>query len=556
MSRIHYNKRRDFLKGAACMAASGAASTFVPQLSMMGTALAQSTLTGYKALVCIYLSGGNDSWNLLIPGDNTTNIPVSGRSPLSGFSPTPYGWYVTSRGGQFSGNASALGLVRPGSPDPGNAFLPPALGILGDQYGLNPAVPELQQLFNSGRLSFMANVGPLVEPLRRQGINNFRRPPQLYSHNDQTSLWQLGNGRAPGDPNGWGGRMAGRLLGTPPASGLAPCISIAGQSKFLVGDYPSGQNLFPYRMSTNASSPSVTLGNYSGTGNNSAGDRRRAALQELLDATYPQAFTGAYGDILDRSLDLASSVNGAIGGLNSGTTYAAFNTAVNAIPNTGLGNQLRQVARMIAVSRLSGSAIQANRQVFYVSTGGYDTHGGQIPAARPNNGVWSGHQGLLQQVAQAMKGFNDALDVLNGIAGYAGVRNEVVTFTMSEFSRTINSNGNGTDHAWGALQMVMGAPVSAGGPLQGGQIFGRYPLQLLNRTYPGANADLLGESFNRGEFLPTMAVEQMSATMARWMGVSDADLPLLFPNINTFASAHPNQAVMAYNSRTVPFLSF
>lgn len=555
MSRIHYNKRRDFLKGAACMAASGAASTFVPQLSMMGTALAQSAPTGYKALVCIYLSGGNDSWNLLIPGDNTTNIPVVGRNPLSGFSPTPYGWYVTSRGGQFSGNASALGLVRPGSPDPGTAFLPPALGILGDQYGLNPAVPELQQLFNSGRLSFMANVGPLVEPLRRQGINSFRRPPQLYSHNDQTSLWQLGNGRAPGDPNGWGGRMAGRLLGTPPANGLAPCISISGQSKFLVGSYPSGQNLFPYRMSTSATSPSVTLGNYSGTANNSAGDRRRAALQELLDATYPQAFTGAYGDILDRSLGLASTVNSAIASLTSGTTYAAFNTAVNAIPNTGLGNQLRQVARMIAVSRLSGGSIQANRQVFYVSTGGYDTHGGQIPASRPTNGVWAGHQGLLQQVAQAMNGFNNALEALNGISGYAGVRNEVVTFTMSEFSRTINSNGNGTDHAWGALQMVMGAPASAGGPLQGGQIFGRYPLQLLNRTYPGAAPDVLGESFNRGEFLPTMAVEQMSATMARWMGVSEADLPLIFPNINTFASAHPNQAVMAYNSRTVPFLN-
>lgn len=554
MSRIHYNKRRDFLKGAACMAASGAASTFVPQLSMMGTALAQSAPTGYKALVCIYLSGGNDSWNLLIPGDNTTNIPVSGRSPLSGFSPTPYGWYVTSRGGQFSGNPAALGLTPPGSPDAGNAFLPPALGILGNQYGLNPAVPELQELFNSGRLSFMANVGPLVEPLRRQGINNFRRPPQLYSHNDQTSLWQLGSGRNPSSPNGWGGRVAGRLLGVPPANGLAPCISIAGQARFLVGEYPNGQNLFPYRMSTNATTPSVTLNNYSGgTG---AGDRRRAALQEMLDATYPQAFTGAYGDILDRSLGLASTVNSAISGLGSNPAYANFIAAVNAIPTTGIGNQLRQVARMIAASRFGQGSIQANRQVFYVSTGGYDTHGGQIPASRPNaQGVWAGHQGLLQQVARAMKGFNDAMEALNGVSGYNGVRNEVVTFTMSEFSRTINSNGNGTDHGWGAVQMVMGAPASQGGPLLGGQIFGRYPLQLLNRTYPGA-IDNLGECFNRGEFIPSMAVEQMSATLARWMGVSNADLPLIFPNIDTFASAHPNQVAMAYNSRTVPFLNF
>jgi uncharacterized protein (DUF1501 family) len=164
MSRIHFDKRRDFLKGAACMAASGAASTFVPQLSMMGTALAGTAPTGYKALVCIYLSGGNDSWNLLIPGDDSTNIPVAGRSPLSGFNPTPYGWYATSRGGLFQGTADRLGMVKPGGVDPGNTFLPPALGILGNQYGLNPAVPELQTLFNQGKLTFVANVGPLVEP--------------------------------------------------------------------------------------------------------------------------------------------------------------------------------------------------------------------------------------------------------------------------------------------------------------------------------------------------------------------------------------------------------
>ena len=192
MSRIHFQKRRAFLRGAAALTASGAASSFVPQLSLMGSALAQGAPTGYKALVCIYLSGGNDSWNLLIPGDDTTNIPVEGRSPRSGFNPTPYGWYVTSRGGLHDGNASALGLIKPGGSDPGTQFLPPALGILGNQYGLNPAVPELQSLFNSGRLAFLANVGPLVEPLRRSTFNSFRRPPQLYSHNDQTSLWQIG----------------------------------------------------------------------------------------------------------------------------------------------------------------------------------------------------------------------------------------------------------------------------------------------------------------------------------------------------------------------------
>jgi uncharacterized protein (DUF1501 family) len=550
MSRIHFEKRRDFLKGAACFAASGAASTFVPQLSMMGTALAQSA-TGYKALVCVYLDGGNDAWNLLIPVDNSTQIPVSGRNPLSGFQPTPYGWYVTSRGGQFQGNPSALALLPPGN-DPGAPFLPPSVGLNGGQYAVNPACPELASLYNAGRLSFVANVGPLVEPLRRQGFNNFKRPPQLYSHNDQTSLWQIGGGSSSTDPNGWGGRVAGTVLGTSPASGLSPCISITGQTRFLVGEYSGGQTVFPYRLSTSGTNPATSLNNYNS--GDPAGSKRREVLEALMNSTYPQAFSNEYGDIVDRSLNLSTTVNQAISSLASNAAFSAFITAVNAIPNSGLGQQLRQVARMIAVSRFGSPqfpSIQANRQIYFVRTGGYDTHDGQIPASRPNNNVWAGHQGLLQQVSQAMNAFYNALNALNGVTGYSGVLNEVVTFTMSEFARTVNSNGNGTDHAWGSVSMVMGAPQSSGGPLGGGQIYGRYPLQLLNRSYPGA-PDALGECFNRGEFLPTTAVDQLAGTMARWMGVSQANLPVVFPNIATYGNPHPNSAVMAYNSQTIP----
>lgn len=561
MSRIHFEKRRDFLKGAACMAASGAASTFVPQLSMMGTALAQS-VTGYKALVCIYLDGGNDAWNLIIPGDDSTQIPVAGRTPLSGFQPTPYGWYVTSRGGQYQNNNPAqLGLVKPGATDPGGSFLPPAIALNGGQYGVNPACQGIADLYNSGRLSFVANVGPLVEPLRRQGFNSFKRPPQLYSHNDQTSLWTIGGGSNSSDPFGWGGRVAGRLLGVSPPSGLSPCISITGQTRFLVGEYPGGQTVFPYRLSTN-SPPATSLANYNA--GDPAGTVRRQALTSLLNQTYPQAFSNEYGDIVDRSMTLSTTVNQAIASLGTNTAFSAFNTAVNNIPNTGLGNQLRQVARMIAVSRAGTNpfGIQANRQIFFVRTGGYDTHDGQIPSVPPRpipaNYTYQGHQGLLQQVSQAMAAFYNAITALNNVnvagppaSNYNGVINEVLTFTMSEFARTINSNGNGTDHAWGSVSMVMGAPQSSGGPLNGGQVLGRYPLQLLNRQFSGA-PDALGECFNRGEFLPTTAVDQLAGTFARWMGVSNTDLPLVFPNIDTFANPHPNSAVMAFNNRIIP----
>jgi uncharacterized protein (DUF1501 family) len=212
---------------------------------------------------------------------------------------------------------------------------------------------------------------------------------------------------------------------------------------------------------------------------------------------------------------------------------------------------------MIAVSRFGQGTIQANRQVFFVRTGGYDTHDGQIPAAAANNGVWAGHQGLLQQVAQAMSGFYNAMVALNAVAGFSGVINEVLSFTNSEFSRTINSNGNGTDHAWGSVQMVMGAPASAGGPLNGGTVYGRYPLQVLNKSYESSTQQqyLLGECFNRGEFIPTTAVDQFAATFARWMGVSNTDIGGaggLFPNIDTFVNAHPNSAVLAYNNRVIP----
>jgi len=550
MTRIHFEKRRDFLKGAACFAASGAASTFVPQLSMMGTALAQST-TGYKALVCIYLDGGNDSWNAVIPADTDRHNE-----------------YVAARGGIFAGNPAALGIPLTGG---GGSVMQNALPLNnstaindGRRYAVNPAVPALRDMFNAGRLSFVANVGPLVVPVRRSNFPNRPRPPQLYSHNDQTSLWQIGDGRTSTQPNGWGGLLAGRLLQAPPPLGqIPPCISITGQTRFLVGEYPAGAAVVPYRLSTNAvlaSPPATSLSNY-GTGD-PAGNKRREVLRQLLNETYPQAMSRAYGDIVDNSLTLAESINNAI--LAIPASLGAFNSALANIPDTGLGRQLRQVARVIAVSRFGSGSLPANRQIFFVRTGGYDTHdgqfnGGSAPAA---NGQWAGHQGLIQQVATAMNNFYTAIDTLNSVASYSGVRNEVVAFTMSEFSRTINSNGNGTDHAWGAIQWVMGAPAASGGPLNGGQMFGRYPHQILGRRIQAAGiptgADLLaGECFNRGEFLPTTAADQMCATFARWMGLSDSSLLDVFPNVGAFTNgSDPNAFAMAYNTRTVPFLNF
>jgi uncharacterized protein (DUF1501 family) len=177
-------------------------------------------------------------------------------------------------------------------------------------------------------LAFLANVGPLVEPLRRSTFNSFRRPPQLYSHNDQTSLWQIGGGASATVSQGWGGRMAGSLLGTAPGSGLAPCISIAGQTRFLVGEYPDDTVLSPFRMSSSSTTPATTLNNYNS--GDTAGSKRREILQGLLDIAYPQAMSNAYGDVLDRSMQLSIGINNEIAALSvAGSVYAAFNTALS-----------------------------------------------------------------------------------------------------------------------------------------------------------------------------------------------------------------------------------
>lgn len=549
MSRIHFEKRRQFLRGASGLVASGAAATLLPQLGMMGTALASVQPTGYKALVCIYLDGGGDSFNMLIPATAARHAE-----------------YVAARGGLYQGNAASLGIPITGG---GGSFLPNARALQGtvggNSFALNPFCQDLttpgdangvggiglQTLYNERKLAFFANIGPLVDPYRKSGNPaGTRRPPQLYSHSDQTALWQIGGGTNSDNPNGWGGRIAGNVVGNTPPSGLSPCISIAGQNRFLAGLFEAGGNpVNPYRLSDSTTSPAVSLGNYSTTDTASSGAARREALMGLLNATYPQRFSTEYKDIVNRSLSLSDVLNTAI----TTNIPAAFQTAINAMPNTSLGRQLRQVAQMIRVSRAGGpGTIQANRQIFYVRLGGFDTHDNQITSLTAANG----HHGLLQQLGTALHRFYNCLAALNGVSGYAGVVNEVLTFTMSDFARTLNSNGNGTDHAWGGVQMIMGNPNTSGGPLQGGTIYGPYPRQILNHTQVDASplpVQERGESYNRGEFIPRLAVDQMAATLARWMGVSDTEIPLMFPNLDTML-AHPQASLLGYPTRTVPFL--
>jgi len=534
MNKLPSISRRRFIEVAACTAAYGGFSALNPQLSMMGTALAQTSVTGYKALVCLYLGGGCDSFNLLMP----TN-------------PARHDEYITARGGLYTGNAAALAYPRPGGAQPAGS-LPPVLPLAGVEYGVNPSCVGMQELYNQGRMVFINNVAPMVEPVTRATFGARRRPPQLYSHSDQTSLWDIGSSNNSRLLNGWGGMVAGRIGATSALSGLPPCISIAGQARFLAGErFDTGQPISPYRLSTNASAPAVALGNYDAVSASNLQNARRQALNTLIGQTYPQAFSNEMGDIMERSLLLGTSVNALIG---TGGAYNAIPGGV-VFPGNGAGPQLAQVFRMINASKNS-PVIAANRQVFYVNVGGYDTHDGQI-ASLPN---------LLGGVSASISAFYRALVA-------AGLHNDVLLFSASEFGRTINSNGNGTDHAWGGVQFVVGggagvnsaiAGDSGGGPLQGRNpqtesgsgMYGRYPRMVLNASDSAAIPDAeKGECFSRGQFLPTTSTEQVSASMARWMGLDDSNVSAIFANVDRyddFSIAQGN--LMAHTGRYVPFL--
>jgi uncharacterized protein (DUF1501 family) len=493
--------RREFVRAMGALLASGATSAFIPQLNVISRALAagKSLAAGsatYRALVCVYLGGGNDSFNLLVPIDDA-----------------PYAQYKTARSGLYDAAGvlgTPTGLAIPRAQDPQNTTtLPPLLPLTlaggGGSYGVNPYCPELQSLFNGQKLAFVANVGTLTHPLSKTEYTNnpSARPFQLFSHSDQTNLWQLGQS----DPNykfGWGGHAASfvqTLNNGNAIPALSPCISLQGANQFEIGP-----GVVPYQMST---AGATQLSGYY-TSPNSYATALKGTLNELLALDYDALYTSEYQATLSRSVTLGTDLTTRL----AASTFSPdpFVTPQLAHPPNSLADQLKMVARMIKIC--SDATVGIQRQIFFVSLGGFDTHTSQITSPL----VALGGQGrLLQQLSEALNAFDAALSQI-------GMDNNVLTFTMSEFSRTLSSNGNGTDHAWGANQIIMGNTDTLGGPLIGGRIYGTYPSVVLN----GSN------SLDRGQMIPDTAVEQMMGTLASWMGVQSADLTSVFPNLGNF----------------------
>ncbi len=446
--------RRTFIRQAACAAltTSGLLNTIFDLRKLSAATIAD---TGdYKALVCLFLYGGNDANNVLVPNDS------------SGYSA-----YAAARG--------ALAL-------PQSSLLPISLANGdGRQFAFHPNLPELQQLFAQGHLGVVANVGTLVAPITRAQYlsGGAAVPEQLFSHADQSVQWQTS---VPDQISrtGWGGRMADLLQSLNSGSKISLSLSIAGTNTFEVGN-----TVLPYTVSPDGS---IGLSGFDGSANANV---RLAAFKELLAQPHNNLFEQAYGDTVSRSIAANDLLTSALGGLPPLQT---------AFPTTALAKQLNMVAKLIAAR----SNLSMRRQIFFCSVGGYDTHGDQL----------AGQAGLLTELSQALNAFYSATVEL-------GVANQVTTFTASDFGRTFPTNGSGSDHGWGSHQFVLG------GAVQGGRLFGTFPTLAVNGP----------DDTGQGRWIPTTSVDEFSATLASWFGVSASDLPTVLPNIGRFA--HPNLGI-------------
>ena len=405
-------ERRAFLQRTGQLAMMGAASSYALGLAGIGEAAAFSNSGGYKALVCVFLYGGNDHANTLIPSDAAN-----------------YARYAAIRGTAGSETANGIALARASLAN--TVLTPPQGQTLTDNitYAIAPTMPRLKALYDQGVMAPVLNVGPLVAPLTRAQYDNnsVPRPAKLFSHNDQQSTWQ--SSQPEGSRTGWGGRM-GDLALTSNTNAMFTAINATGNAVFL-----SGQTAAPYQVS----SAGATLYNPLQTGRLFNSTVASQALGTLLRSGSGNVMAADYARFNDRSIQYGAFVNNAIA---SSTLTTSFGTG------NRLADQLRVVARLIAARQQLG----VTRQVFLVSLGGFDHHDGLIGS----------HEALLGQVDVAMDAFYRATVEI-------GVASNVTAFTASDFGRTFTSNGDGSDHGWGSHHFIVGGGVS------GGRFYGRAP---------------------------------------------------------------------------------
>ena len=468
--------RREFLKLTAAFSAARFAAPLALNLAAMGESAA-ATATDYKALVCVFMIGGNDNFNTLVPYDAPNFAIYTQQRPAI---------------------ATVMSALTP-------TLLTPVMSLPGGaQFALAPALAPLLPLFNAGQMAVMLNLGTLIEPIASAAAYASAPastlPPQLFSHLDQRAFYQA---EGPvGNTTGWGGRIADLFAGGN-GNALFTCISPSGSSLFLTGLNTSTYAISP----TGGAIPiqSVVAPLFGSAACQSAMKALTTAQRTDASGNLANLFEATYADVVSRSLT-GQQVLGSALPKSTVTTFPATT-------KTNLSAQLSMVARVIAARNASG--VGAARQVFMVGAGNFDTHNAVVTVQPP----------LLSDVAVSMAAFFSEMNAL-------GLQNDVTSFTMSDFGRTLNSDGDGSDHGWGSVHFVVG------GAVKGQNFYGTAPVLPPNLTTPGPL------DVGRGRFVPTMAVDQFGATLGSWFGVSDADLLTIFPNLSNFNAGSRNLGFM------------
>lgn len=508
------SSRRLFLRQAGALGSLVGASATPLALNLLaaGSAAAQSA-ADYKALVCVFLFGGNDAYNTVLATDADSwasyrGVRDQGSDPIAlpaaGTAPNP---------GASIASVARLGGVLPISPR----------NPQGRSFALHPALGSLATLFDRDRrLAILPNIGPLVMPTTKAQVAQagHPKPPSLYSHNDQQSIWQA---LAPeGASRGWGGRF-GDLLASMNGRPVFTAISASGNAVWLAGD-----TVRQYQVDTNGA---IRVG-ADGNGRVYGSAPVAAAMERVLTTSRgDHVFERDLAALGRRTIEAEAALRSVLRPASSapfGTTPVSggYNARTDPLLQhdsleggggkafNPLAQQLQMVARMIDAGASSGLA--ARRQVFFVGLGSFDHHSSQVRAQAE----------LLAQLAHGLAYFDATLGAL-------GLRERVVSFTASDFGRTFTSNGDGTDHGWGAHHFVLG------GAVRGGDLYGRFPLLGLKNAHNN-QFDSSPDQLGNGALLPQTSVEQLGATLGRWFGLNDGQLLDVFPNLARFDAGRRN----------------
>jgi uncharacterized protein (DUF1501 family) len=566
--------RRDFLIHSTC-ASLGITSVVntLAQLRLVGSAAA-SGASDYKALVCFFLNGGNDANNLLIPSETSgarTHYD-EGRGILA-IPDTAFDFSPAGAQAYFGQSGQVSSRITPQNSQ--DAYNPPSrpAGYTAGKFALHPLAYPMAQMFEAGDLAFVSNVGTLVgtQNVTRANFNTLptaAKPPQLFSHSDQQVQWQSS---LPDQPfsRGWGGKIADILGPVHGPGDLSLSVSLAGVNSFQVASNEpayfmnSGGTVSPLSgfgtaytdaLRSTALQPhyggagSVPAGKYSplaalsagadpliGTNyKHSAAGWRLRAIEQIMAMQHAALFDTEY---LDSGTN-ARVTEGLVGNALAITATANGSTLDTHFTNwfpTGLFNpqipdiasQMRVVARMIA----GRSALSNTRQIFFVQLGGWDTHTSQTQGSSIQ-----GHQGLVNQMARALRAFKDAMVSI-------GMWNNVLVFSASDFNRTFTANKSdatgGSDHAWGSHAWI------AGGAVNGRRIFGKFPDLTVN-----GGIDCTG---NRGRWIPNVATDQFYAPIAKWFGCTDQQIATILPNFTRFQPNLDNSTLANLNLNFINF---